>query len=152
MFDDHLDELEHGWNGYRRRRAERHNNKVHDNEGAKSIQERASDGIAAQERNSLGAQDKNAGNDKGYQEVNEYPEQGGGDSAFECGIAQYAAGDILRHSNKGGLSKDTINKPLLDYQLDDTDNHSAERNGTKERIARGEGYTAGSSHVAPLSF
>src|SRR6266508_4673624 len=139
MFYDRLDEPRHGWSGYRRRRAERHNNEIHDNEGAKSIQERAGDGIAAQEGNALGAQDKNAGDDKGYEEVNEHPEQGGGDSAFECGIAQCAAGYILQYTNKGVLFNETINEPLLDYQLDYADNHSAERNGTKEWIASGEG-------------
>jgi len=132
MFYDVLDKPRHGWSGYRRCRAERCYNHVHDNENAKSIQERARDGIAAQERNSVGAQDKNAGDYKGYEEVNEHPEQGGGDSAFECGIAQYAAGYILRYNNKRSLCKETINDPLLDYQVDDTDNQSTERNGTKE--------------------
>jgi len=50
----------------------------------------------------------------------------------ECGIAQYAAGYILQYANKGVLFNETINDPFLDYQLDYTDNHSAERNGTKE--------------------
>jgi hypothetical protein len=58
-------------------------------------QERASDGIAAQERNSVGAHDENTSDDKGYDQVKEHPEQGRGDAALEGGIAQCAAGDIL---------------------------------------------------------
>jgi hypothetical protein len=67
------------------------------NEHAESIQEPTCDRIAAQERNSVCAQDENGGDDKRYDQVNEHPEQGGGDAALECGVAQYAAGDVLPH-------------------------------------------------------
>jgi hypothetical protein len=40
---------------------------------ANPVQERARDSIAAQERNTVGTQDKNSSDDKGYDQVNEYP-------------------------------------------------------------------------------
>ena len=95
MFQNDLDEQPHGWGWQRGRGAEWQDNKVHDNENAKSIQERANDGVAAYESNPLGALDKNTGNYKGKEEVKEHPEQGGGGAACEGGFTQCTAGYIL---------------------------------------------------------
>ena len=49
VFYERLDEPGQGWNWQRRRRAEGCYDHVHDNEDAKAIQQRAGNGIAAQE-------------------------------------------------------------------------------------------------------
>lgn len=48
MFDDRLEKPWQGWSWYGRCRTKRRYNHVHDNENAKSIQERAYDEVAAQ--------------------------------------------------------------------------------------------------------
>ena len=69
VFQNDLNEEPRGWSWQRRRGAERQNNQVHDDKNAKSIQERARDDIMAQERNSVGAQDKNASDYNAKEEV-----------------------------------------------------------------------------------
>jgi hypothetical protein len=66
MFYDCLDEPWQGWRRYRRCRTKRGYNHVHDNENAKSLQERTNDNMAAQERNALSGQDENTSDNKRY--------------------------------------------------------------------------------------
>src|SRR6266540_1773982 len=132
MIDDYFDEPRQRRRRYRWRRTERYHNHVHHNENADAVQQRASDGMAAQARNPFGAQDKHAGDDKRYEEVNEHAEQCRADTTLECGIPQCAAGDILQYHHKGVILEDTKNEPFLQYKLDDTDNQSTERNWTND--------------------
>ena len=99
QFYDELNNI-HCLKWYRWRCAEWEYNIVQYNENAKSIEERAKDYIATQERNSVGTQDENASDYKTDEKVNEQPEQGGGESTCECGIAHCAAGHILYYENK----------------------------------------------------
>ena len=58
MLQDEFDEQPQWWSWQRRRGAERQNDKVHYDEDAKPIQDRAKDDIATQERNSVNAENK----------------------------------------------------------------------------------------------
>ena len=126
MFQHDLDEEPYGRSGQRRRSAERQNDKVHDNKNAKSVQERARNDMLAQERNSVGAKDKNAGHNSGHDEVKDQPEQGSGESPFEGGVSHCSACHLLQHGNKGIVFKDAKYEPRLDDQMECAGNQSAD--------------------------
>lgn len=131
MFQDELKDIGcskwHRWRG-----TEWKYNIVEYNENAKSIEKRAKDYIAAQERNSVDTQDENTSDYKTDEKVNDQPEQAGSQSTCECGIAHRTAGHILDHDNKWPLAKKTKNETILDDQMEQPDHRSAKCNGTKE--------------------
>jgi hypothetical protein len=101
------------------------------NENNNSIEERAKDYVTVQERNSVDTLDENTSDYKTDEKVNGQPEQGGGESTCECGIAYCAAGHILGYDHKWRLAEEAKNKPILDDQMEQRYHHSAKRNGTK---------------------
>jgi hypothetical protein len=76
---------------HRRRCAEWEYNIVQYNENDKSIEDRAKDYVAAQERNPVDTQNENASDYKTDEKVNEQPKHGGGEATCECGIVPPSA-------------------------------------------------------------
>jgi hypothetical protein len=64
MLYNRLNEPRQDWRWYWGCCTERGYNHIHDNENAKSIQERTNDNIAAQERDAVSGQNENTSDDK----------------------------------------------------------------------------------------
>jgi hypothetical protein len=60
--------------------------------------------MLAQERNSVGAQDKNASHNSGHEKVKDQPEQGSGESACEGGVTHCSTCHILQYTNQWVLA------------------------------------------------
>jgi hypothetical protein len=120
VLQDEFDKQPQWWGWQRGRGTERQNNKVHDDKNAKSIQERANNHIATQERTSVSAVNKNASHDRDHDEVKDQPKQGSGKSACKGGFTHYAGGCILQYANKWILKNQPKNDSLLDHKMEKT--------------------------------
>jgi hypothetical protein len=152
MVYDPLDELEGSGSWQHWGPAERYYYERHYNPSAYAIKERAGDGIAAQQRDSVGADDEDGSDDKGYQVVNEQPEESGGRPTCECRIAQPTAGYVLQIYKKWGLIEEGKNNEILDQEVKRTDDQSAPEDGANERFTILAGGVSDGRHKSSASL
>jgi hypothetical protein len=120
VLQDEFDAQPQWWSWQRRRGAERQNDKVHYNENAKPIQDRARDDMATQERNSVNAENENASHNRNHHEIKDQSKQGSGESACKGGLTHYAAGYKLQLVNHWSLKDQPKNDSLLDQKMEKT--------------------------------